>query len=58
MITDILIMLQINDTVIAGVRTLIYEPVVNIWSHDRPVLIFLHGGGWSRMSVGGCALPV
>ncbi|XP_045174154.1 neutral cholesterol ester hydrolase 1-like [Mercenaria mercenaria] len=43
--------LRINDTRIAGVRVVLYEPVSTYRSDDRPVLIFMHGGGWSTMSV-------
>ncbi|XP_052802437.1 neutral cholesterol ester hydrolase 1-like [Mya arenaria] len=43
--------LKIKDTVIAGVQTVVYEPVANFLSQDRPVLVFLHGGGWSTLSV-------
>lgn len=43
--------LKINDTMIAGVRVLIYEPVSTYKLEDRPVLIFFHGGGWSTLSV-------
>ncbi|KAH3889602.1 hypothetical protein DPMN_013661 [Dreissena polymorpha] len=41
---------QINDTVIAGVRVVIYEPVSTFHSNERPALVFLHGGGWSTLS--------
>ena len=42
-----------NDTVIDGVRVKVYEPISTIRSEDRAVLVFLHGGGWSLLSVGG-----
>ena len=48
------IYLQINDTMLDGVRVVIYEPVFTYGYRKRAALIFLHGGGWSTLSVGRC----
>lgn len=45
---------QINDTILEGVRVVIYEPISTYDLSQRAALIFLHGGGWSRLSVGKC----
>ena len=41
-----------NDTILEGVRVKIYEPVSTIRSEERSVLFFMHGGGWSTLSIG------
>ena len=50
------ILFQVNDTVIDGVRVKVYEPFSTIRSADRAVFVFMHGGGWSTLSVGKCKL--
>lgn len=43
--------LKITDSHIRDIRVKIYEPVRGLGRTDRPVLIYLHGGGWSLLSV-------
>lgn len=43
--------LKVNDTIIDGVRVKVYEPFSTIRSADRAVFVFMHGGGWSTLSV-------
>ncbi|KAK3085011.1 hypothetical protein FSP39_022847 [Pinctada imbricata] len=43
--------LLIQDTTLAGVRVKIYQPIQDVGKEYRPALIYLHGGGWTLLSV-------
>ncbi|KAL3856220.1 hypothetical protein ACJMK2_010997 [Sinanodonta woodiana] len=43
--------LRINDTVLNSVRVKVYEPLSTIRFDRRPALVYIHGGGWSLLSV-------
>ncbi|XP_067667961.1 arylacetamide deacetylase-like [Haliotis asinina] len=43
--------LKIHDTQFDGVPVRVYEPVADLDSSSRPVVVYFHGGGWSFLSV-------
>ncbi|XP_060076044.1 neutral cholesterol ester hydrolase 1-like [Ylistrum balloti] len=43
--------LQITDTTMKSIHVRMYQPVTSLQHKRRPVLVYLHGGGWSLLSV-------
>lgn len=43
---------QISDQVMSGIPVRVYEPESSIQRPNRPVLLYLHGGGWTFLSIG------
>lgn len=43
---------QITDQVMSGIPVRVYEPESSIQQTNRPVLLYLHGGGWAFLSIG------
>lgn len=43
---------QITDQVMSGIPVRVYEPESSIQQPKRPVLLYLHGGGWAFLSIG------
>lgn len=43
---------QITDQVMSGIPVRVYEPESSIQQPNRPVLLYLHGGGWTFLSIG------
>lgn len=43
---------QITDQVMSGIPVRVYEPESSIQQPNRPVLLYLHGGGWAFLSIG------
>ena len=46
---------QITDQLMSGVSVRVYEPLYSIQRTDRPVFVFMHGGGWTFLSIGKCS---
>ena len=46
---------QITDQLMSGVSVRVYEPLSSIQRTDRPVFVFMHGGGWTFLSIGKCS---
>ncbi|XP_061163053.1 neutral cholesterol ester hydrolase 1-like [Saccostrea echinata] len=43
--------LKITDRLMNGVPVRVYEPLKSIQQSNRPVLIYIHGGGWTFLSI-------
>ncbi|XP_022343965.2 neutral cholesterol ester hydrolase 1-like [Crassostrea virginica] len=43
--------LRITDQLMSGVSVRVYEPLSSIQQTDRPVFVFMHGGGWTFLSI-------
>ncbi|XP_056022041.1 neutral cholesterol ester hydrolase 1-like [Ostrea edulis] len=43
--------LKITNRVMSGVPVRMYEPLSSVQKSNRPVLIYIHGGGWTFLSV-------
>ncbi|XP_062608026.1 neutral cholesterol ester hydrolase 1-like isoform X1 [Saccostrea cucullata] len=43
--------LKITDRLMNGIPVRLYEPVTSLQQTNRPVFIYIHGGGWTFLSV-------